>query len=251
MSTMLSEALFAIWAPPDSRWSDWAKPVLFASIQEPVVSDRSLDIPRAGQFPLPPDTAAIIDLAGSDSVLSGLALAKAGYRPVPLYNSGVAPGMLVNMNAVAIYLELGADVLKTCALGAEAPPVFMLNADRLDNAAGATVPGRYDNRWCIVPQDMPSAEFLKDSGIKQIALLADGVKDDLAHVLYGYQDAGISVMRTVDFGIRPTPINVAKPSFYKSALYRLEVYAGLRRNAAGGFGAAVPDPNASGGGFAG
>jgi hypothetical protein len=246
---MNNEDLFALWAPPESRWSVWAKPVLFAGLIGSPLSDSTLDIPRVGRFPLPPDTAAVIDVPGSDSVLAGLALAQAGYRPVPLYNSSVAPGMLVNMNAVAIYLKLAIDVLKRCTIGADAPPVFLLNADRLDNAAGATVPGRYDNRWCVVPQDMPSAEFLKDAGITRVALLADSVKDDLAHVLYGYQDAGLPIARTVDFGIAPTPITVTKPSFYKSALYRLEVYAGLRRNAAGGFGAVVPDPSSSGGGF--
>lgn len=248
--SMTGEDLFALWAPAESPWSVWAKPVIFADMEYVQELDEQLTLPKVQNFPLPSNTAAVIDVDGSDSVLFGLALAQIGYRPVPLYNSGMASSMLVDMRAISNYLALGAAVLKRSTLSEEAPPAFMLNADRLDNEQGAKIPGRYDNRWCIVPQDMPSADFLKDAGITQIALVSKAVEDDLSHVLYGYQEAGIPVMRTVDFGIAPTPETIGKPKFYKSALYRLEVYAGLRRNSAGGFGGVVPDPN-SGGGFAG
>jgi hypothetical protein len=244
----MNEDLFALWAPPESPWSVWAKPVLFADAPPLPKTDEPLNIPVAENFPRPSSTAAIVDLDGARSLIVGLALAKIGYRPVPLYNSGIEAAMLVNMFPIGELLSYGAGTLSRCTIGDNAPPAFLLNADRLDHGEDAKHPGRYDNRWCVVPQDMPSAEFLKDSGIRQVALLSKEVKDDLAHILRRYQDAGLSILCAPDLGTAPVSITVEKPEFYKSLLYRLQAYTGLRRNAAGGFGAIVPEPS-SGGGF--
>jgi len=243
----MNEELFALWAPSESPWSVWVKPVLFADAPPLPATNEPPDVPRAENFPLPGNTAAIVDIDGARSVLLGLGLARIGYRPVPLYNSGIEAAMLVNMYPIAEMLSYGAGALRQCAIGPGAPPAFLLNADRLDNSSEARRPGRYDNRWCVVPQDMPSAECLRDSGITHVALIAREVMDDLSHILCRYQDAGLQVSRTVDFGIAPTPVTVQRPSFYKSFFYRFKVYAGLRRNAAGGFGAVVPEPSSSGG----
>lgn len=240
------EQLFSLWAPKDSPWSLWAKPVLFAALAVPE-PDHDLTLPDVRNFPRPPGTAAIIDVAGTDSVLFGLALTQIGYRPVPLFNSTVAPSALVDMRIIQNFLGFGAGVLRDANLPADAPPVFLLNADRLDNGRDAKKPGRYDNRWCVVAQDMPSAEFLRDHGIGQVVVVAFRVMDDLAHILCRYQDAGLSILRTPGFGTPPAPEEISRPTFYKSLIERFEVYLGLRRNAAGGFGAIVPDPQSSGG----
>lgn len=245
----IGEDLFDLWAPPESPWSVWAKPVLFAGIDNPLDATVPLEIPVVTNFPRPAGKAVVVDVPGSDAVLCGLALARAGYRPVPLFNGSVAPNMLVDMRIIANYLGFGARTLRACSLKADAPPAFLLNADRLDNAAGATKPGRYDNRWCVVPQDMPSAGYLMGEGIKQIIVVSDKVRDDLSHVLCRYQDAGIAILRAPDLATAPMPVTVSKPAFYRSLLYRLQAFSGLRRNSVGGFGAIVPNP--SSGGFAG
>jgi hypothetical protein len=240
--------LFSLWAPQESPWSVWAKPVLFAEVGAAQDLDYSLPVPSPENFPRPPGTAAVVDLDGTDSILYGLALLTIGYRPVPLFNGTVAPSALVDMRVIQNFLGFGAGALRQARLSPDAPPVFLMNADRLDNKTDASKPGRYDNRWCVVPQDMPSAEFLRDHAITQIALVAQNVMDDLAHVLRRYQDAGLPISRTPDFGTPLAPIEVARPKFYKSLIERFEVSLGLRRNAAGGFGAVVPEPS-SGGGF--
>lgn len=247
----MNEELFNLWAPEESRWSLWAKPVLFADCRESVPLDKPLEaaLPAASAFPLGRDTAAIVDVPGANSVIYGLALAGIGYRPVPLFNSSCGNNTLVDMRTVADYLVYAAANLQKLKLPAEAPPVFLLNADRMDHEGDASVPGRYDNRWCVVPQDMPSAEYLTDAGITRVALISDRVRDDLAHVLCRYQDAGIVILRTSDFRESPVKITVERPADYKSLFYRFQVFAGLRRNAAGGFGGVVPNPNSSGGGF--
>jgi hypothetical protein len=240
--------LFNVWAPEDSQWSQWAKPVLFAHCEDLNIQPAPV-LPSLEAFPRSRETALIIDVAGPDSVLIGLALTQIGYRPVPLYNSGISPFMIINMKAVAEALISGLDILRRSGLRAAAPPAFLLNADRMDNSERSLTPGSYDNRWCVIPQDMPSAEYFKAAGIKQVLLVADKVRDDITHLLCRYQDAGLALRHMTGIGAAAVRLTVKPPRFYKSLWYRWGVFAGLRRNAAGGFGALVPNPSAGGGGF--
>src|SRR5262245_42094647 len=241
-STMSVEQLFSAWAPPESPWSAWAKPVLFADAPLSASYGEHLELPDIDGFPRARDIAVVIDVEGTRSVLLGLALAKIGYRPVPLYNSGVSPGMIVNMRGIANQLTAGGAFLQRTALRPDAPPAFLLNADRLENSERALTPGSYDNRCCFVPQDMPSASYLLAAGISQVLLVAEKVRDDISHVLCRYQDAGLTLRRKATEGTPAMPLTVKPPPLYKSFLYRLGVFAGLRRNAAGGFGGLVPMP---------
>lgn len=82
--------LYNLWAPKDSIWTNWAKPVLFADsaydeLQTNTPADwRSQNLPWA---PAPDSGSAIVlDLPGSDSVKVALALTQKGFRPVPLFN---------------------------------------------------------------------------------------------------------------------------------------------------------------------
>ena len=246
-----AEQLYAIWAPEESRWSAWAKPVLFTYAPRVSEAADALPLLRVPDFGRLGDTAVIVDMPGTYSVSVGLALAQNGYRPVPLYNGNCSPGMIVDMQAIADSLFYGCEILRKAQLGPDAPPAFLLNADRMDHSDAANTPGRYDNRWSVVPQDMPSGEYLIDAGIRQVGVIADRIRDDLSHVLCRYQEAGLRLVQTPDVDGTPARVTVAKPPFYKWIWYRLNVFAGLRRNAAGGFGGIVPDPNTSGayGGF--
>jgi hypothetical protein len=238
------EEIFEAWAPAESPWSAWAKPVLFT--HAPLTATLQGELPSAGVLAHLRDSALILDVPGVLSVQLGLALAKAGFQPVPLYNCGTAKGALVNMEGVEELLTDGAEQLKRLKPRAGARPVFMLNSDRMDNVVNATSPGRYDNRWQLVPQDMPSAAMLLSAGIKRVAVLSARLQDDLAHVLYRYQEANLQISLSGNVDKAPSPVQVAKPSSYKSLWYRLGVYAGLRRNSAGGFGAVIPDVTTTG-----
>ena len=90
---MNKEEIFEVWAPTDSRWSRWAKAVLFAHMNGPVVegtmTENSLDVswaPRVHE-----NTVVVLDLPGTEGVATSLALAAKGYRPVPLYNAVPGP----------------------------------------------------------------------------------------------------------------------------------------------------------------
>ena len=249
--------LFEIWAPAQSTWSRWAKPVLFTAIgiaPPPASSESSaplLNLPSSGR------TVVVVDLPGVDSVRSGLALAEAGYRPVPLFNGAPGPTLtpggsaLIDVRPIVHGLERGAERLRRLPLAADACPAFLLDADRQAPQWGTAAPGRFDNRWLVFPQDFPSASFLSAQRIDCAVLVQPGGRSqpmpDLAHVVLRWQEAGIQVLVwNPEAGGVPQLIQVGRPSRFRSTWYRVLALMGLRRNSAGGFGSVIPEPSSGG-----
>ncbi|MCL2671043.1 MAG: hypothetical protein FWF10_03290 [Clostridiales bacterium] len=234
---------YKAWVPADALWTDWAKPVLFANMP-PECYDKIVVPELPWITRLDASTAIIADLPGRAGVLTGLALARLGYRPVPLYN-GVCEGgasMVVPNIEIMQVLCGGAKIISAMPLRSDAPPAFLLDANRL-NGFGKQ-PGSYDNRWCVFPQDLPSAAFLRNSGIRNVIVRTNNRHEDLTHILYRYQSEDISIF--IHDGIQQKPVQIHKPSRFKHLFYRVGVIMGLRRNAAGGFGAQVPEPGSGG-----
>ena len=250
---MTNEECFAAWAPSSALWSPWAKPVLFAQFLQvlappegPVATALPSWVPeaRAGAG----GHAIIVNLPGGDSVTIGLALARRGYRPVPLYNGNLGHGTrtVVPTDNIARHLRVGAVQLGEIRLPDDAPPAFLLDALRL---RGVPAPGNFDNRWAALPQDFPSATFLQAHGIRDVLLLEqdDVVDQDLAHVLLRWQQAGIRLRQGhPGRDAAPRDLTVAPPSSFRRAWYRVIALLGLRRSNVGGFGAMVPEPGSGG-----
>jgi hypothetical protein len=271
--------LYKLWAPDDSIWSNWAKPVLFAdhvfdNLPLRASTDwRSLDVAWAP--PADGGAAVVLDLPGPESVWLAMALAQRGFRPVPLFNGAAVPVLhsaLVDVYAIVCALHGVAEDLMTLRLPPNAPPVFLLDANRFSGGAFAD-PGHFDNRWWVFPQDFPSANFLLSQNIRSVVLMQKSQaqpRRDLAHVLLRWQEAGIQILsygerqqtfvqdyqtspgenRLEEAGgkNKPAPIRVEKPDSFRALWYRAMVLVGLRRNSTGGFGAIIPEPS-SGGGF--
>lgn len=262
---MTREEVFSVWAPAGSIWSPWVAPVLFAqtywdtrAMQEQA---KPLELPWLNE-PIT-NSALIVDLPGADSVKVGFALAARGFRPVPLYNASPGPEEMVGLgmrspgisNAV---IDMGpvvdaiSDVtasLKRLELSSAAPPVFLLDSMRLlGNRPSAK--GMFDNRWMVVPQDFPSANFLLSHGISQALLIQlDRLEplDDLAHTLLRWQEGGISILaKKLNDDLPPTRILVRRPSKYKAIWYRALAQLGFRRSSGGGFGSYIPETTGSG-----
>jgi hypothetical protein len=244
---LTNEECYEIWAPDDGAWSPWAKPVLFTEAPPP----RRGDGLAAGVAPEPSglpdarrDRAVVVNLPGAESVLTGLALARRGFRPVPLYNGNVAYGMVSTVPAddVAWHLFEGAELLRQQRLPSDAPPAFLLDASR---DRGKPVPGAFDNRWVVLPQDFPSATFLLANGIREVLILQRDKLEpdtDLAHVLLRWQRAGVRVMGAALLaGGNPAEVVVRPPSLFRRAWYGAIALLGLRRSNVGGFGARVPE----------
>lgn len=257
---MLSkEQIYQAWAPTQATWSRWVKPVLFAFADGRLrdVSDRVIDF-TPHYIPAPGTTALIVELPGLEGVLWGIQLARLGYRPVALYNAlpftpedrMTAPVSRIE-STVDVEPILAALVHETAALEQielplDAPPAFLLDADRRI-AIKDPAPGRFDNRSVCFSTDFPSAEFLLAQGIRQVVVIQKGsdVAGDLLQPLLAWQKSGIKLLRMEPAGNRPPlPIVVDEPTLLRRLWYRLGVLFGLRRGELGGFGGIVP----SGGG---
>mgnify|MGYP000855915068 FL=1 len=235
--------IYKTWAPDNSVWTAWAKPVLFADLPK---TGEMLEIPQAKWIGNAVDTMVIVDLPGIESVVESLALAKEGYRPVPLYNGVKGPSIgseIVAVGKIQKALIAGADILSSLYISPSAPPVFMLDSKRF--SAQVYQAGKYDNRWCVFPQDMPSAKFLKERNIKHVVVRSTTIRNDLSHILCRYQEQGISIYLSTKFETQKV-MKVKRPSEFKSLFYRISVMSGLRRNSAGGFGGMIPDTETSG-----
>jgi hypothetical protein len=244
------EELFQAWAPESSPWSTWAKPVLFAHVDPEGVAPEPLaaweDLTWLPDRP----TALVVDLPGAEAVRLGVTLAAHGWQPVPLFNGVPGPFAVVTLGELEGAVVSGAERLAGAALPAEAPPAFLLDARRM--AVGIDpAPGLFDNRWLAFPQDFPSARFLVSRGITAAMLVSETgkVADDLAHVLLRWQRGGVALSSKRNDQPGPAAqLKVRQPRGFRSMLHRVLAIVGLRRNAAGGFGAIVPTPS-SGGGF--
>lgn len=261
---MNKDEIFSIWSPDDSLWSPWAKPVLFAHLDSALshspVAQSFLDVSwtpdPAQQFSL------VLDLPGSEGVQLGVALAARGYRPVPLYNAVPLPFTARNLDpltgrtvcAVDVLpilsaLSQGAEQLTRLTLPSDAPPAFLLDANRHGDGR-RMLPDEFDNRSVSFTTDFPSANFLQAHGINRVLLVQRSAvlpQSDLAHTLRRWQDGGIVLERIrLDFLSAPEPFEVPRPTWYGAMFQRALAAIGLRRAKAGGFGAWVPDASAGG-----
>jgi hypothetical protein len=247
-------SIFEIWAPPHGPWSPWAKPVLFAHL------DVAGELPSAEipEIRLPFDrpkqggTAIVVDLPSLESIGLGLELARRGYRPVPLFNAcpsppgfhGEAVPEVVPVTPLLSALVQGTDRLKAAGLSGDAPPAFLLDADRLGRG-GPIAAGWFDNRWVVFATDLPSARFLAQHQITAVELVHRGAPgEDVLDVLGDWNRAGISLWHT-DLD-RPGPASAfAVPGTWLPGLSRLArrlwALLSLRRNRRGGYGGIVPE----------
>jgi hypothetical protein len=257
------EEVYLAWAPPDSIWSPWAIPVPFAQIVcVPVELERELagiDSLAHGVAP-ESDLAVVLDLSGDHGVRFSLALALRGFRPVPLIDGSPGPDVLgisqailaeqpavptralvaVDMRQTLRWLCIGAALLPSMKITANASPVFILDSLRTGHA-GAFSAEAFDNRWKTFPQDFPSARFLREQGIQRVLLIQDIAKqpsEDLAHVLLRWQEEGISIYASSAAAAHsPQLISVNRPSRFRALWHRALTLVGLRRADTGRFGA--------------
>lgn len=243
--TMTGERCYAIWAPDDSPWSAWAKPVPFSQLDALGVKARAQP-PFTGRLPrFAADTAVVVELEGREAVRAALALARDGWRPVPLFNATMGPKAVVDVVPVLESLLAGAEALEGLSIRPHAPPAFLIDARRLQ---GAPRPGTYDNRSIVLPQDFPSATMLISRGIRTVVLLRDDSgkpRQDLSHVLLRWQQAGLE-LRAEHVNGDAERLVVAPPSLFRRAWYRMVALLGLRRSNVGGFGARVPEASSGG-----
>ena len=257
---MTGQELFKTWAPSDSAWSQWVSPALFAQIAcaDGAAADGvDVPVPTWQEEKASPESAVIVDLPGADSIRLALALAKRGYRPVPIINASPGPvGLQLNflpqpanvtpqsivvldMSSLVREICIGTAFLQKLTFASDAPPVFILDALRL-RGTNPIRDDMFDNRWMVFPQDFPSARFLTEKRMKRVTLVQTEKAhplEDLSHVLLRWQEAGIEIFARASGDTNaPSRITVSKPSRFKASWYRALATVGLRRSSVGGFG---------------
>ena len=197
---MTGRDIFKIWAPTNSKWTNWVRPVPFVGI------DYNFNNYEVGDFSIPncyflkklsTNTAIIVDLPGNESIKEGLAIAKLGFIPIPIYNgTDTQEGARATVDNQAIKTGLieGATELKNMKINKDAPPVFLLDSNRTNRYKMDI--SIFDNSWDIYAQDMPSAEYFKSNNIYKIIIVADFIQNDLKKILYTYQTKGIQILFT-------------------------------------------------------
>ena len=192
---LTGKEIYQIWAPFGKKWVDWVRPVPFIELhtQKKGYSVSQLSIPEQIEIgEADGKTAIIVDLPGTDSIEMGLALAKKGYRPIPVYN-GVEEQLgaraTTDNQSIDIALFYGAKELEQISIPEDAPPAFLLDTNRLQRYKMDD--SIYDNSWDIYPQDLPSAKYLQNEGIEKIHVIGDGVSRDLKKIFRGFKNNGL------------------------------------------------------------
>lgn len=211
---MTGREAFKLWAPAGARWVDWVRPVSF------VTNDGSHGPNSAADFTVPSilyvakpqeNAALIIDMPGYDSVKEGIALARLGFRPVPLYNGTTAQDgamALIDTHAIESTLRWGALELEKISLVKNAQPAFLLDSSRMHRYKMSI--SVFDNSWDIYDQDMPPAEYFLAHGITRIIVRADTIQRDLSRILYKFQKKGITILFTNGYD-KPKVVTIKKP----------------------------------------
>ncbi len=198
--------IYKIWAPAGAKWVEWARPVAFIAIDkiskayavEKLLPPPVSYLEEDGWNEACKDYAIIIDMAGEESVRTGISLARCGFRPVPLYNGTIeqpCARATVDNQSVARALKIWTSELKELDIEQGASPAFMLDSNRLNMyQMEETI---YDNSWDIYPQDIPSPKYFMDNGIKKILVVGrNGIARDLKKVLISHQQSGMEIFHT-------------------------------------------------------
>lgn len=197
---MTGKEIYKIWAPSGKMWVDWARPVPFVEMGE------STKLYSFSNIMMPTidfldenyrDAAIIVDLPGAKSVIEGIALAKAGYRPIPIYNGTIEQPKAratVDNQSVRTALRWGASQLSEIEVKEDALPAFLLDRNRLQRFKMEDC--LFDNSWDVYPQDLPSAEYFTNNGIHKIIIIGESLAKDLKKILYGFQKKKIEIFLT-------------------------------------------------------
>jgi len=198
---MTGREAFKIWAPTGIKWTDWIRPVPFVAIDKHIENYEfyNFTIPNINYInKLETDTAVIIDISGYDSIKEGIALAKIGFRPIPIYNGTneqQGAKATTNNHIIGPALIWGALELTKITINSDTSPVFLLDSNRMHRLK--INDSIFDNSWDIYAQDLPTAEYFLKNGINKIIVRGESmIQKDLKKILYKFQTKKIDILFT-------------------------------------------------------
>lgn len=196
---MTEKEIYEIYATKDAKWTNWVRPVPFVGIDTynrkstRILVERNLVSIKTYEE----NTAIFIDLPSIESIEAGIALAKLGYRPIPIFNGtdeqenspSTTPAYLTEEGLIS-----GALKLKNINIEIDANPAFLLDSNRLNRYRKTE--SIFDNSWDLYGQDIPSYNYFKENGINKIIVVGDKINKDLRKIFFKFQDNGITFYQT-------------------------------------------------------
>lgn len=205
--------VYRIWAPEGAKWTEWVRPVPFAGVKQCAkgYSQAELVIPKLHYLDETFEGAAlIVDLPGMNSIKEGIALAKAGYRPIPVYNGTIEQKnarATVNNQMIVSGLILGAKHLAGIKIAPDAFPAFLVDRNRLNRHKMSV--SVFDNSWDVYHQDLPSADYFIENGIRKIIVIGESFSPDLQKILYPFKKKRIEILWTNRYQ-KPVKVKIRK-----------------------------------------
>src|SRR5215813_4619559 len=214
---MTNDSIYEIWRPANSPWTQWVQPVVFPFLRPPA-HERDDYVIQDWRIPLCADAAIIVDLPGAEGVSAGIAMARAGYRPVLVYNA--CPN--------ADYREMS-EFGPQWRTDSGSPPV-VVDANRRGFPGE---PGWFDNRSFVTASDFPSVDYLRRHRISRVILVQPTSKtnSDILRVVLHMQRLGMAMaLQSPWDSWAPRPHVFKPPIFLVTAWEWLRQKLGYRRN---------------------
>lgn len=228
-----SQDLARAWqVPAEIPWSRWQKGTLMASV-DPMGSTANLpdvrtleivgqataaaeNVARGG---LPADTLWLVDLRGAASCAFAAAITRASKEPIaPIvtFNNWPAENGLVPADETLAGLLAFPPKLPPPE-AQDAHPMFLLDSWRLAFRFDSPDADTYDNRYMLMPGDLPDAASLHARGITRVVYVVEDLddaeveEDDLHESFRAWQAAGLGIhMVDLDFLAKvPAPVDGA------------------------------------------
>lgn len=198
---MNNKDIYKIWAPANTKWVDWTRPVPFIGIgkqSKKFQPSNLLQTTSSFSDILDSSTAIIVDLPSTQSIEVGILLAQQyGYRPIPIYNGTIeqkGARATTDNSSISNALIWGAYILSHTELKKDAPPVFLTDKNRLQrHKVDLSI---FDNSWDVYHQDLPSEEYFLNNGITKILVISDNLSKDLKKIFSEYPKKKIQIFLT-------------------------------------------------------
>ena len=215
MSLPQSAELARAWqVPADVAWSRWSKGTLMSSLDpmggSATLPDvRTLDVVRdadaaaanIAKVGLPQDTLWLLDLRGAASCAFASRLTRDAREPVAAvvtFNNWPAIESVVPADeTLAGLLSFRPTLLPEGTKAAH--PLFLLDSWRLAYRFDKPDDETYDNRYMLMPGDLPDVETLRAQGITRVVYVVEDLddaeveEDDLHASFRAWQAAGLGI----------------------------------------------------------
>jgi len=186
---MTGKDIYKIYAPFEAKWTNWVRPVPFVAIDTYNRKNIRNLVERKISFidKYQSDIAIFVDLPNIESIEYGIALARIGYRPIPVFNGvdeQVNATATTNTYIVEESLISGAQKLEKIKIEKNANPVFLLDSQRTNRYRKNE--SIFDNSWDLYGQDIPSPDYFKKNGINKIIIIGEKIQKDLRKIFFKF-----------------------------------------------------------------